>query len=226
MKYGILFSIVAALLVTTAVIHRGWHLLSLWPALSFAVVAIGYFRTGPSVFGKSPNGKLSFANQAILLPYLLYLWSVWRCIRIVKRASAFDCLTEDIVIGRRLLSHEFPKNIDHVIDLTCEFTEPEVLRSHSYWSFQISDASVPSPEEFQTWVRQSAELTGNLYIHCAEGHGRTGLFAAALLLHRGHCSSPDDAIRFIQSKRPLVRLGKRQLAALAEFHEASNPSRL
>lgn len=224
MKYGILFSIVAGLLVTTAVVHRGLYLLAFWPAVSFAVVASGYFYIGPSVFGKSTNGKLAFANQAILLPYLLYLWSVWRCIRIVKRESAFDWLTEDIAIGRRLLPHECPDSIEHVVDLTCEFTEPKTLRSRSYRSCQILDASVPPIEKLHTWVKESAELTGTVYIHCAEGHGRTGLFAAALLLHRGDCSSPAEAISFIQSKRPLVRLGKRQLAALTNFHESCRPT--
>ena len=204
--------------------HRGWYMMALWPAVSFAVVAFGYFRVGPAVFGKSANGTMALPNQAILLPYLLYLWSVWRFIRLVKREPAFDALTEHIVVGRRLLSNEIPDNIDHVIDLTCEFTETKVLRSISYFSFQILDASAPPLDQLHMWVQQSLELKGRLYIHCAEGHGRTGLFAAALLLHQGQCSSPEDAIRFIQSKRPLVRLGNRQLAALTDFHKTIDKS--
>lgn len=208
----------------TAVVHRGWYLLVFWPAASFAVVASGYFHIGPSVFGKSADGKLALANQIVLLPYLLYLWSVWRCIRIVKRESASDWLTEDIVIGRRLLSHECPDSIEHVVDLTCEFTEPKALRSRSYQSLRILDTSVPSLKQLRRWVNQSSELTGTLYIHCAEGHGRTGLFAAALLLQRGDCSSPAEAISFIQNKRPLVRLGKRQLVTLTDFYESCRPT--
>jgi hypothetical protein len=41
------------------------------------------------------------------------------------------------------------------------------------------------------------------------------LFAAALLLQRGDFDNAEDALNYVKSKRPLVRLGKRQLATLA-----------
>ena len=63
-------------------------------------------------------------------------------------------------------------------------------------------------------------LEGTIYIHCAEGHGRTGLFAAALLVKLGQFDSTDDALEFVKSKRPLVRLGKIQLATLASTQAA------
>src|SRR5262245_23662200 len=112
MKYGILFTTVAVLLTTSAMIHRGWCFVLLWPALSFAIIALGYFHFGPRVYGKSQRGVLSPINLLLLLPYLLYLWSVWNVVRIFKRESAFDQLTENIFIGRRLLSHEFPNNFE------------------------------------------------------------------------------------------------------------------
>lgn len=218
MKYGILFAIIAVLLVALGVMHGGWHYLLFWPALSFAIVAIGYFHIGPRVYGKSQRGILSPINQLLLLPYLIYLWSVWYAARLFKRESAFDQLTDNIFIGRRLLSRELPANIDYVIDLTCEFTEPKALRSISYHSFQILDGFVPSPDQLRDWAEQTAGLSGNIYIHCAEGHGRTGLFAAVLLLHIGHSQTPEEALQFIKSKRPLVGLGRRQLAALKATH--------
>jgi len=221
MKYGILFSFVAVLLATAAVIHRGWLLLLLWPAVSFGIVALGYLYFGPQVYGKSSRGLLSPINQLLLLPFLVYLWSVWYGARLVKREPAFNQLTEDIVIGRRLLSHELPDGIDHVIDLTCEFNEPRALRSSSYHSFQILDGSAPSADHLLQWAGQTARLSGNIYIHCAEGHGRTGLFAAVLLLYIGHSMTPDEALQFIRSKRPLVRLGQRQLATLHATQDAA-----
>ena len=214
MKYGILFSIVAVLLTTAAIIHNGWLLLLLWPALSFGIVALGYLHFGPSVYRKSERGLLAPITQLLLLPYLAYLWAVWYAVRLVKREPALNQLTDNIFIGRRLLSHELPDQIDHVIDLTCEFNELKTLRSSSYHSFQILDGFAPSPEQLRQWVDQAAGLSGNIYIHCAEGHGRTGLFAAALLLCIGHSKSPDDALQFIKSKRPLVRLSQRQMAVL------------
>lgn len=215
MKYGILFSTVAVLLAMAAFTQGSWFLLLLWPTMSFAIVASGYIRFGPRVYGKSRSGVLSSINTLFLLPFLLNLWAVWYAVRVFRREHAFDQLTEHIYIGRRLMGHEFPKNIDHVIDLTCEFTEPKELRSVNYVSCQILDGFVPSPPQLQSWVADAARLSGNIYIHCAEGHGRTGLFAAALLLQRGDFNTAEDALNYVKSKRPRVRLGKRQLATLA-----------
>lgn len=215
MKYGILFSTVSALLIAAAIMHQGWYFLCLWPAISFGVVAVGYLVVGPGVYGKTETGVLSFPNTVLLLPYLLYLWGVWYVVRLVKTESAYDQLTENIYIGRRLLAREFPEFIDHVIDLTCEFTEPKPLRNCDYHAMQILDGFVPDSEQFRAWIAKASTLTGTIYIHCAEGHGRTGLFAAALLVHLGHSQSVDDALQFVKSKRPLVRLGSRQLQALS-----------
>lgn len=220
MKYGILFATVAVLLTAAAILRGGWQLLLIWPALSFGIVAVGYLRFGPRVFGKSSHGLLSPVHQLLLLPYLVYLWSVWYALRLVKREAAFNQLTDSIFIGRRLLTHELPDNIDHVIDLTCEFNEPKTLRESSYHSFQILDGFVPSPDQLREWADQTAGLSGNIYIHCAEGHGRTGLFAAVLLLCIGHSQTPEDALQFIKSKRPLVRLGQRQMAVLHASQDA------
>lgn len=220
MKYGVLFAIVAVLLIASALTHRGWHLLLIWPAVSFGIVATGYLHFGPNVYGKSQRGVLSPICQLLLLPYLMYLWSIWYTLRLVKREPAFNQLTDNIFIGRRLLSHELPGDINHVIDLTCEFNEPRALRSTSYHLCPILDGFVPSPDQLHQWIQDVAGLSGNVYIHCAEGHGRTGLFAAALLLTIGHSRTPEDAIQFIKTKRPLVRLGRRQMAVLYATHEA------
>lgn len=214
MKYGIIFSVASVLFAVLAKSRGDLYFFFLWPALSFAIVASGYFCFGPRVYGKSQRGILSPVKVFLLLPYLLYSWSVWYGVRLVKRESAYDQLSENVFIGRRLMSHELPEHIDHVVDLTCEFTEPKRLRSRSYHSFQILDGFVPTCDQLCKWVETTARLSGNVYIHCAEGHGRTGLFAAALLLHRDDFQTVDDALQFIKSRRPLVRIGRQQLAVL------------
>lgn len=220
MKYGVLFSTVSALLIATALTRGGWFLFYIWPAVSFAVVASGYFYLGPRVYGKSLDGVISKVNLVILLPYLIYLWSVWYALRLFKRESAFDKLNDKIYIGRRLLGNEFPSHIDHVIDLTCEFSEPMQLRSTNYHSFQVLDGFVPTLSELESWVSEAAKLPGNIYIHCAEGHGRTGMFAAALLVKIGQFETTEDALSFVYSKRRLVRLGRRQRDLLASMQPA------
>ena len=206
MKYGIVFAIVAVLLAASAVMNGGWQYVLIWPALSFALVALAYLRLGPRVFGKSEIGVLSPINVLLLLPYFLYVWSVWHIVRLFSREPPFDQLTENIFLGRRLLSHELPADVDHVIDLTCEFAEPKALRSTCYHSFQILDGMAASPEQLREWAAQAAGFSGRIYIHCAKGQGRSGLFAVALLLELGHAKSTADAIQLIQSKRPQVYL--------------------
>lgn len=214
MKYGVLFAIVATLLVASAALHGGWQWLLLWPAISLGIVAAGYLHVGPAVFGKSSRGVLSPSAHLFLLPYLLSVWFLWHSLRLVKREPAFHQLTEGIFIGRRLLLHEFPSNINHVIDLTCEFNEPGISRSAAYHAFPILDGSVPAVDQLREWAMTVAKLSGNIYIHCAEGRGRTGLFSAALLLVSGYSKSPDDALRYVISRRPMVRLNRQQIAVL------------
>jgi hypothetical protein len=216
MKYGILFGIVAVLLTVMAFMHRGWYWLYLWPAVSFGIISAGYLHLGPTVYGKSQQGMHCRWRQLLLWPYLIYLWTVWHSVRLFKRETAFDQLSERIYIGRRLMGRELPPFINHVVDLTCEFSEPKQLRGVDYRSFPILDGFVPSGALLNEWVSEVASLEGNIYIHCAEGHGRTGLFAAALLLKLGHAASAQEAIAFIQTKRPLVRLGSRQMRTLSE----------
>lgn len=214
MKYGLLFASLAVFLAASAVTQGGWQLLWLWPAANFGVIATAYCYVGPSIFGKSAKGHLSPIAQILLLPYLLPTWAVWHLLRPVRTEPPFNQLTDRVFIGRRLLSHELPPNIDHVIDLTCEFNEPVALRSLSYFSFPILDGFVPPVEQLKKWILEVSGMPGTIYIHCAEGHGRTGLFAAALLFTLGDFSTPMAALDYIRSKRPLVRLDRRQLTVL------------
>ncbi len=217
MKYGILFITLALLLIVTALLHQGWWLLLCYPAVSFMIVASDYLYFGTAIYGKSSLGVMLILNQILLFPYLVYLWLVWYLLRLVKREPAITQLTENVYIGRRLMANEFPNYINHVIDLTCEFTEPQKMRLASYHSFQILDGFVPTSSQLHDWVESVARLEGNIYIHCAEGHGRTGLFSALLLLHLNQVQTVEQAIDFIQSKRPLVRLGQRQHQLLHEI---------
>ncbi|MBL8851238.1 MAG: dual specificity protein phosphatase family protein [Planctomycetaceae bacterium] len=214
MKHGVSLAMLALAMAALAAVHRGAYWLLLWPSASFAWVAAGYFRFGPGVFGKSPRGVLSPVTHAVLLPYLLFSWMVWHLLRVVSRETAYNQLTDRLLIGRRLLSHELPAGIDHVIDLTCEFNEPHRLRERSYRSFPILDGADVSAEELRCWAEEVAALPGTVYIHCAQGHGRTGMFAAAVLMASGKAASPDEALRMVIEARPGVRLSSQQLQTL------------
>lgn len=220
MKYGILFLTAALLMTVYAARHSGWMLLVLWPALSFGLVGLAYLFYGPQLFGKQSDGQLLRSRVLLLLPYLVYLWTIWHGLRLVKREPAYNHLTDNLLIGRRLLAGELPEEVDTVLDLTCEFQEPAGIRSRGYRSFPILDGFVPEDGLLLGWAKEACQLPGTIYIHCAEGHGRTGLFAASMLLASGRASTPAEALQFIRSKRPAVRLGTRQLRSLRSVHAA------
>ena len=215
MKYGILFSVLSILIAFYAFVSAGWFLVLLWPAISFGVVGLAYLFWGHRVFGKRRDGTMRIGSVVLLLPYLVYLWSGWHAIRLLSRERAYDSLTNEIWIGRRLLSSELPAGTQTVVDLTSEFPEPTALRSApSYISAPMLDASSLSAQSLVEIVSSIAVAKTPIYLHCAQGHGRTGLVAALLLISRGEADDVDSAIAIIKSVRPGVGLNRFQLENL------------
>lgn len=225
MKYGVLFSTLSLLLAYCAVTSGGWYLLLLWLVMSFGLVGLGYLALGDRVFGKRSNGSMAFVPVAILFPYLLCLWAVWHIVRLVSREPAYNTLVDGVLIGRRLLSSELPAGTQTVVDLTSEFPEPAALRSvPSYIAAPMLDASVLPPQSLVDLASRIAAAETPVYIHCAQGHGRTGLVAALVLLARGNAKNADNAIELLQSSRPLVGLNSIQRASLLAASKLIQPS--
>jgi len=213
----VLFSMLAVLVSVYSAICGGWFLLLLWPALSLGLVSAAYFGVGPCVFGKRFDGTMRLASVAVLLPYLSYAWFVWYLLRLVRRESPVDELLPNVMIGRRLISSELTEDVERVVDLTCEFVEPRRIRAvREYISFPILDGVDADPQQLVCLARRLAVGRSMTLIHCAQGHGRTGMVASALLLVAGYAASADEAIRFVQAKRKLVRLKPTQSQAVCQ----------
>ena len=218
-KYGLIFGVFAVITARWAYLSQVGSLPAYWIAANLMIISAAYIMLGPRVYGKRADGTRSLLSQFTLLPYTSITHSLWHVTRLFRSGSAYDQLTDDILIGRRLLSRELPDQVEAVIDLTCEFTEPAKLRSKCYSNFPILDASTPSAIELVAWASRVADISGCKYIHCAEGHGRTGMFSAALLYARGECSSAAAAIELIQKCRPNVRLQRSQILILEKAIE-------
>lgn len=201
------------------VVLGDWFLLMLWPAISFFIVAFGYLVSEPRIFGKSNSGTLALLNTLVLLPFLVIQYASWYLLRWFRKSQAFQQLTDNIWIGRRLASRELPNDIEHIVDLTCEFNEPIGLRTRSYFSFQILDAHVPTFDQLHRWVKKVMSLEGIVYIHCAEGHGRTALFAAAVLLEKQLCDNSIEALAFVAFKRPGAKPNETQTRFLRNYYQ-------
>lgn len=215
MIYAVAFLVIAAYLVGTAVLLGGWAWALVWPAVAFAVVAIGYAGAGPRVFGKRSDGRLHWLNFVAVLPFLLFTWGVWHLLLLVLREPVWNELAPGVFLGRRALAHELPPDIGLVIDLTAEFIEPHGVRTgRVYRSLPVLDDGLPDVKQLAELAREAAGFAGRVYVHCAQGHGRTGLFAAAVLLARGAAKDASEAIRLVRTARPGVRLKPAQRRCL------------
>lgn len=220
MKYGFFFLLITLILSSLAIIKGGWFWLLIWPAISFGNVATGYLWRDVKAFGKCNEGTLDKFRTGINFPYLLYLWLLWHVVRLISREVPYNNLCDGILIGRLPVVKELPEGISLVVDLTAEFNERKNIRQgRTYWSFPILDASVPSLDNFAEMVKKIASWNGKVYIHCAQGHGRTGLVAAAVLLEKGLAVDPDDALAILHHCRPGITMNSRQKAFLKTYYE-------
>jgi len=188
-----LFAALGLILVAIALTKGGFWLVMLWFGLDFLLIAFAYFRSFEGIFGKKPSGQLPISSKTIFFPFLLYALAIWHLARLFSREPVTNHITDNIIVGRRLLSSEITENFDIIVDLTSEFDEPKKLRTHpGYRNFPILDASTPSVDALHAFINSLPP--GVIYIHCAQGHGRTGLFALALLYERKIVSSTNEGL--------------------------------
>jgi hypothetical protein len=211
-------------------LRGGTHLLLCWPALSFGIVSVAYLTNDARWFGKRTDGSRFWLATAVLLPYLIYVQSVWLLQISLSCEPAINYVNDSLALSRRLLPREVPDTVAIVCDLTCEFVDPKPLRSNpGYRCHPVLDAGACSAAELIDLARRLPPSNGNmLLIHCANGHGRTGMFAAVWLLTHGFVTTVDDAITMLQNARPGIGLRSRQrrlvVEALSKLQESDEPS--
>lgn len=212
MKYGFAFALFGSLCVAAPLTLGWWAAPLVWLGAAYFVVSAAYLGLGVWAFGKSASGKRSRIAAFLLWPYLSMAWLVWRCSIVASREPAFAKLDDSITIGRRLRRHEFPSDVEIVVDLTCEFS-PALPESPSIRcvSYPILDAGVPdSAEQLIETLRAVLGESKPIYIHCAQGHGRTALVACCFLLASNKVKDVETAIGQVLEVRPLARMNTAQ----------------
>lgn len=180
-----------------------------WAGVGFCLTGAGHFGPGSRIYGKKQNGQLPWWSIAIYFPFLCYTWGIWHLSRIISRERVFDRISDEVLIGRRLLPGEQPAGIVNLVDLTAEFTEPAALwAGKNFVCLPILDGGVPAAPELDAAIAKIKP--GLTYIHCAQGHGRTGLFALALLQARGEIADYDAGLARLRAARPALALTRRQ----------------
>ncbi len=136
----------------------------------------------------------------------------------LSRGRAYGAVNEKLIVARRLRANELPENVGVMLDLTCEMQDSTAIRSHgSYVCLPLLDAGAADGNWLATVVKDfQVPQTGRLLIHCANGSGRTGMFATVWLCAHGFASGYDDAMRMLTDARPVIRLCKSQRASVIE----------
>ena len=209
-------TLLGVVLVVFGLVERGWFLVMVWFGCDFLVLGVAHALGSHRVFGKRADGTLPAWSWLVFFPLLVYTAVVWHFVRLFSRESARNAVTEQLVVGRRLLSFEVEGQFDNFVDLTAEFSEPSSIRcSPSYRSFPILDGAAPTPEALRAAIARLRP--GRTFVHCAQGHGRTGLFALAVLLSSGAVRSVEDGLLMLSAVRPGIRLNREQLRCIQVY---------
>lgn len=211
MKYTFIFLILGTYLIIISFKLGivGWLLF--WCGVSFLTLGAAYGWLGARVFGKGSDGKIAWWAMALLMPYLLLTWAIWHLqIRIGKEDSC-NAIAPNIWLGRRPFVKDLPDNISLIVDLTAEFPESQkVIAGRNYICVPTLDAYVADDKTFRELIEKISSWQGNIYIHCALGHGRSATVAAATLVAKGLADNVDLAEEIIKKKRPGIEISKAQ----------------
>jgi len=216
MKHAALFFTLGTLMGMTPLLYAGgWAWIVLWLGIDMMIIGVAYARHDSSVFGKQADGTLSPERVLIFLPYLLFTWGVWRLCLWLPEPKTHQ-INDKLTVGRRLLGNERPDGITTVLDMTAEFTEPASVRNGvTYMVLPTLDACAPNPDILLSKIRE-LKADEHVLIHCAQGHGRTGLAAIALLLHRGTVNGIEEGLAMLRNIRPGIGLSADQHACLKQ----------
>lgn len=214
--YPFALGVLGAALIIAGMLGGGWQLLLVWLGANFAVLGFAHARGRHRIMGKRPDGRLAPWGWLAFFPLLVYTLAVWHLVRLTSREPKSNTVTPRLVVGRRLLDSEVEGAFANYVDLTSEFTEPPAIRrSGAYFSFPVLDGGAPTPQALRDAVRSLRP--GRTFIHCAQGHGRTGTFAIALLLESGEARATEDAARMVLAARPGIVLSKAQKDCLEAY---------
>lgn len=191
----------------------GTWLWFLWPALALALVALAYLFFGPAAFGKSEGGRIGFATQALLAPYLLGAWinsRLW-----TRRDPHPVEVAPGLWLGR-FPSRAQAQGFARLVDLTAEFHRPRWADGMNWRTFPCLDLVAPEPAVLRRAADAIAiaEPDRPVLVCCALGYGRSVATLAAWLVINGHAEGSRAAIDHLRWLRPKLAVTPAQLASI------------
>ena len=214
-------ALLGLMLVAIGLFERSWLLLAVWLGGDFLALGVAHARGFHRILGKRSDGSLPLWSWLVFLPMLLYTNAGWQILRVLSREPPLNQVTENLSVGRRLLPGEVEGEFANYIDLTAEFPEPlAIRRSNAYLSFPILAGAAPDLKALNEFLNRLRP--GRTFVHCAQGHGRTGLFALALMLKSGAVKTMGEGLEKLKVVRPGINLAAIQRECIEQFAVAFN----
>ena len=208
-SYALAFACFAILFIIAGefVFFLSISLLCYWCAVSCVLMSTAYFFQCPKLVMGKTSGTIFGAMIFILnLPFLAFYWLVWLL------RHAFSSKPPVCRIGDTNVSvSQYPifrvplDQYDVIFDLTAEM--PAIYRVRGKYVAIPNLDGVPLSQ----WdVPLEIDRNQRILVHCAQGRGRSAVYAAMLLKKLGYVSDADTACQWLKQSRPVVHLTKAQ----------------
>ncbi|KAK9265785.1 hypothetical protein L1049_001710 [Liquidambar formosana] len=184
----------------------------------------------PMLLGKKPDGSFPIWSLILFSPFLYFVRTFSALRRLVSKEEPYSEICEGLYVGGWPSSADkLPPNNPAIIDCTCEFPRSE-YSGNAYLCVPTWDTRAPQPSEIESAVRWACRKRAQkrpVLIHCAYGHGRSVAVMCALLVSLGVAEDWKNAEKFIQERRPYIRMNTLHRQALEEWskHRLSSPKR-
>ncbi len=248
MKFGSIFTALGAALIYVGANTNSAlaQTLLYYAALSCLALGLAYFLNRPQILMKRADGRLHWLSWLLFAPYQLNNHLFLEVFRRTSSKPRWTEIVPGLWLGGRLrpgdemklasagfgaatfLSPQRGGDISvappSVLDVTVEFAEvPWLRRLAGYRCIPLLDTTAPTPDQLRDGLAFLAErlARGPVYVHCAFGHSRSATFVLGHLVASGQCRTVDEALAFVQTKRPRVRLSSPQLAVLRQVFRIS-----
>jgi hypothetical protein len=214
---AVFFCLAAALtLIATRTDLGVWSLPLSWLSFDLGGVALAYLVNWKTVFGKTAAGSLRLGHVLVMLPYLALTWGVWHLQIWISKEPISNEIAPGLFVGRRCRLAQMPSGTSKVIDFTAEFSGEGAARRTVQWlSIPILDGCGPDLDDYRAGFAFVGDPgDSKIYMHCANGHGRSVTFACALLVKLGIASTLEDAIAMVLGRRARASLNQEQRKSL------------
>ena len=196
--YPLFFAGLSGFSIWQVTVHSGgMAIFWVWLTINMGIMTLAYSLNYPGLLlGKTSSGKINPFCLLINLPWLLLTWLIFQIQAKCSHEEFCHQLADTRYwLSRRPLGRDALSRFSLVIDLTAEFP----LDSHVPHRICI-----PCLDGHSLPALPMLDLppAGQILIHCANGHGRSALLAASLLIQDGTCPTIQEAFELIERSRP------------------------